>query len=294
MITLRQPFLRVRPPLRRHLDALTGQAHRQRRQRRPRQPLFATPALERYLRPLIELVGRTTAAPFSIFAAHNDTLEHELALVRPHWTVQSYHGQQFVFAVIGFLSLPIVNQLGIMTWPPLLWIVPAMLGWTLPRLRLRGALRARARFVELELPRFLMLFIINSGAGRSPEQALIATAARMPGPLGQRLADLIYDASVRGIPYHEGLRRLASEEQSSELQEFSDAWDLARAHGTPPLLPRVRQIAASHADRLHERAITSAALMETKLLLPGTLFAVPAFLLIAGYPALASLGDLGN
>jgi tight adherence protein C len=130
----------------------------------------------------------------------------------------------------------------------------AVLGFVVPDLALRSAVRRRREDIFLDLPEALSVMALALGAGISLRQALELAARDCPGPLGEELERALNLARrERGLGEREALVRVA--EQSGE-PTFARFAELLAAKESPYVEFLRKQAAQARAEqnRFLERA----------------------------------------
>jgi tight adherence protein C len=130
----------------------------------------------------------------------------------------------------------------------------AVLGFFVPDLALRSAVKRRREDIFLDLPEALSVMALALGAGLSLRQALELAARDCPGPLGEELERALNLARrERGLGEREGLLRVARESGEPTFARFAE---LLAAKESPYVDFLRQQAAHARADqnRFLERA----------------------------------------
>lgn len=130
----------------------------------------------------------------------------------------------------------------------------AVLGFFVPDLALRSAVRRRREEIFLDLPEALSVMALALGAGLSLRQALELAARDCPGPLGEELERALNLARrERGLGEREALLRVARESGEPTFARFAELL----AAKESPYVDFLRQQAAharAEQNRFLERA----------------------------------------
>lgn len=163
----------------------------------------------------------------------------------------------------------------------------ALVGLTvgIPGLRRRRAARAERDAVERELVSLLALLRLACGAGLGTRAGLAAVAPWVPGVLGDELTALTRRVE-RGRPLIAELDSLALR-WGGVLAPTCRGLLGSERHGAPlmPVLARLDEEASATARRRQEEAIRG---LPVRLLLPLACTILPAFVLLAVVPLVAS------
>jgi Flp pilus assembly protein TadB len=182
------------------------------------------------------------------------------------------------------------------------WAAGAPLSWTLPlwtslaaavaagiavQRRVRRAAGRRRHELRHAACGLLELAAVGLAGGAGVEQALVDAAETGHGWAHQRLRQAITAARTARLPIWQPLTDLATGTDLPELAELAAAFELAGAEGA-----RIREHLSTHAAALRQRQVTdvetTAAAATERMALPTGLLLV-GFLLLLGYPALATI-----
>jgi tight adherence protein C len=194
------------------------------------------------------------------------------------------------------LAVPALGLLaGLGRRAPLLLMLGALLGWTLPRFLLKKRAAARARRIRLSLPDTLDLMVICVEAGLGLDQALqrVAPELKVMHPDLCSELELVMLEMRAGAPRSEALRHLAQRSSVDDLRALAAVLIQTDRFGTS-----VSQALRVHSDSLRverrQRAEEAAAKLSIKMLPVLALFIFPAVMIVVIGPAvLALIRNLG-
>lgn len=213
------------------------------------------------------------------------------------WLIQAgFRDPQYVTLFFGLrttlaLALPLLVLLaGLGRRAPLLLMLGALLGWTLPRFLLKKRVAARAARLRLSLPDALDLMVICVEAGLGLDQALQRVAHELK-PLHPELCgelELLVLEMRAGAPRGEALRNLAQRNDVDDLRALAAVLIQTDRFGTS-----VTQALRVHSESLRverrQRAEEAAAKLSIKMLPVLALFIFPAVMIVVIGPAVLAL-----
>lgn len=298
LIVAAQPVGRRRPDLAARLARLTAQGrhqldHESSGTRADRVFLLST--LEATLRPLLDDLGRLIGRLVARMGLGTD-LERRLALGWPELGPAQYYGQKLATGMVGLVTLPVFNALGLTLsgpWPVWTWLACFAVGFAAPDWVLATRLERRRTRVVLALPTAVDLLAITASAGLSPEQALAEAARQAEGPLGDGLREVTRESGLGVMSSAEGLRVLAEREGVPELGALADAWQAAQEQGTA-LGGTMLTLAATVRERQRVKLLEEGSKSTVRMLFPVALFIFPVFLVVLLYPAGVALLGIGG
>lgn len=297
LIVTAQPVGRPRPDLAARLARLTAQGRQELERDHARDDaVFAWSALEATLRPLLDDLGRLVGRVVAQLGIGAGDLERRLALGWPELTVSQFYGQKLATGLVGLVTLPLFNVVGLQLggpWPVWTWLACFGVGFAAPDWVLAARLERRRNAVLLALPTAVDLLAIAASAGLSPEQALAEAARQTEGALGEGLRDVTREAGLGTVTHAQGLRALAEREAVPELVALADAWQSAQEQGTA-LGGTMLTLAASVRERQRVLLLEEGSKSTVRMLFPVAVFIFPVFLVVLLYPAGVTLLGLGG
>jgi Flp pilus assembly protein TadB len=177
--------------------------HQLRTKLRAENPVYRLAFLERYLRPLVEELGRLVTGVFSRLGlgrtAHQE-LERKLDLIGAGETVAGFYGQRFASGVV-LVAVAVVMQLcGLLDLSLMGLAGTFTLGLLLPGLSLSHRVRRMREEALTQLPSFIDLLSINVQAGMGLEQAMLRVAiAGGSGTLPAAIRRAFSEAQYRNL-----------------------------------------------------------------------------------------------
>ncbi|HZA03360.1 MAG TPA: hypothetical protein VE617_02265, partial [Propionibacteriaceae bacterium] len=162
------------------------------------------------------------------------------------------------------------------TWPALLSLVGAVLGFFVPDLLLRRAAdTARSRAVEALLV-YIDLVTLERLANASATQALHSAAQLSDSPVFLQIRTALDRARLEQQPPYQELRRIADQLHLPELADVADVMQLdetgAALSGT--LRARVRELRDAHQSSEQTKASAAAEGMTIYMTLPALIFSL--------------------
>jgi tight adherence protein C len=292
---------RPKPPLRERLRRLdVDERVRDALERRGGTgPLFATPLLERLLRPVVEDLGWLMQAGLARAGLAWGDRGHEtarrLALVRPGVGLPQFLGEKAVAGLVGLLLFPLLNLAGLHPlglWPGWTWLVAGAAGYLSPDWQLERRVAARRSEVLLELPALLDLLAIAVSAGLGLEQALERAASASRGVAAQELQQAVRMQRL-GRTLAQALEALVQRNALSELAAVIGQLQAAHEQGLP-LAPALAAQASLLRERKRLRILQIGGEASVRMLLPVALFIFPVLFVVLLVPAGQELLRLGG
>jgi tight adherence protein C len=247
------------------------------------------PFVERTLRPLVgrlsSSVSRVTSTSFS------ERTEKRLALagnpgdlrvadwlgIKAIGTIVGAILFFFLFAVVGFMSLPFPIAI-------LMTAVGALFGYTAPEFWLGGRVKKRQHAILLMIPDALDLLTISVRAGLGFDAALGKVVEKLPGPLSDEFRRALAEVRV-GKQRREALRDIVARTEVGPLTNFIGAIIQAEQLGVS--ISKVLQVQSEQLRiERRQRAEEQAAKAPIKMLFPlvGCIF--PSLFIVILGPAL--------
>ncbi len=241
------------------------------------------PFVQRVLKPTVEGVARAMASvlPASVSAGIQRQLVMAGSPMKLNAFVTIWTGCMGIFGAIGFISfiaLPggLPQKLGTM-------VVLVSLGYLMPRMWLKGQVKAKQKAVIKQLPDALDLITTCVEAGLGLDAALARVAEKSVGPLSEELSHMLRDIAM-GKLRREALVEMSERIGVEELSNFINSVIQAEQLGVG-----IAQVLRVQSDQLRtkrrQKAEQSAHEAPIKMLFPLVLFIFPAFLLVILGPA---------
>jgi tight adherence protein C len=296
-----QPLGRPKPDLRERLRRLDPDARvRDDLERRAGTArLFASPLLERLLRPAVEDLGRLTQAGLAraglAWGARGAETTRRLALVRPGVGVPQLLGEKAVAGLVGLGLFPLLNAVGLRPlgpWPGWLWLAAGVAGYLAPDWELERRVEARRAEAVMELPALLDLLAIAVSAGLALEQALERVVSGSRGVAAGELQQVARELRLGGT-LSRALEALAARGGVPELAAVAGQLRAAHEQGLP-LAPALAAQAAALRERKRLRILQTGGEASVRMLLPVALFIFPVLFVVLLVPAGQELLRLGG
>ena len=246
--------------------------------------VLAMPFTARILKPGIEGMARTLSSvlPASILS----NLEKQLVIagspMKPNTFVAFWAACALFMTAFVLLSVITVGM-AVGPMQALLVLVFGMIGLMLPRMWLKGKVKARQKEVVRSLPDALDLVTVSVEAGLGLDAALARLADRSRGSLSDEIARMLVDIAM-GKLRRDALMELTERLEVDELTSFINSVLQAEQLGVS-----ISQMLRVQADQLRTRrrqkAEKSAHEAAIKMLVPVVLFIFPAFMLVILGPA---------
>jgi len=287
------PLFQTRPSLHDRLRRFdTGARLRERRSAfsQPSRPLLPWAPLDAALRPLLE----DLAAPVQRFVLRDgvfgSSVERHLRVVHPGLSRQAFVARQLLWGA-GALAVFLAafasrDQLGAATL--FISLLAGVVGFLVPWLALRSAVRGRRRRLLAELPHVARLLALGVSASLPLDVALAHVGAHSHGSLGQLIArthQLAADGTCALLPE---LARRAELEDLPELASFVALLQASDAHGLQ-LAPSLETMASTLQQRSAARLLATAERGTIKMLFPLALVLTPVIVMVALVPGLLAL-----
>ncbi|MBA4179620.1 MAG: hypothetical protein C0506_03435 [Anaerolinea sp.] len=283
------PWAQRRPDLATQLRLLSAEGRMvlEAASRRTGPALFASPSLERLLRPILEDAGALIGRVLTRVGVRTADLEQRLATGWPGTTPSQFFGQKLAAGLLFFAFFPAMNLAGLHPfgpWPVWTWLGGFLLGFLQPDWLLERRTARRRQAILMELPTVLDLLAMAASAGLSPEQSMLEVSKQVRGVLGDGLRGVAREAGLGTMTESEGLRVLAAREGVPEIVSMADAWQSALEQGLP-LGQVMLTLADTVRDRKRATLIAEGEKSSVRMLFPVTLFIFPVFLVVLLYPA---------
>ena len=284
-----QPLGQPKPDVTEQLRRLdVDERMRRRFEQHDDQALFASPLLERMLRPVVEDAGRWLGHFMSAFGlARGADVERKLALARAGVTPVQYFGEKALSGLLGAALWPAADWIGFQPfgpWPAWLWVAGFVVGFLAPDWELNRRLAARRTACLMELPTLIDMVALALAAGMAAEPALDAVARRSRGAIGHELQLASRQAALGESSLVAALAEMADRNDIPELTTFVSQLRASQEQG----LPLVQALAAQ-ADALREqkrvRIVEEGGKSSIKMAVPIALFVLPTLFVILLVPA---------
>lgn len=166
---------------------------------------------------------------------------------------------------------------------PILALVAAALGWSLPGIYLNSRAQRRAGAMRDDLPDAMDLLTVCVEAGLGFDQALSRVVARFPGPAGEEFGRILRDQAM-GSPRRQAMLAATERVDLPELRTFVHAVLQAEELGV-----RIGTVLRVQSDTLREqrrlRAEEAAMKAPIKMAFPMIFLILPALFLVVLGPA---------
>ena len=249
------------------------------------EPLNA-PFADRVLRPALGMVGGITGRllPARLLAETSARLQRA---GMPPTRAADWMGASVLAAVgMGAYVMLLMHRLQV---APLIALLAAVLGWSLPGAYLRSRGRRRAAAVRDDLPSAMDLLTVCVEAGLGFDQALTRVVERFPGPVGDEMGRVLRDQRM-GTPRRQAMLAVLDRVELPELAAFIHAVlqseELGVRVGTT-----LRVQSESLRDQRRQRAEEQASKAPIKMAFPMIFCILPAlFAVVLGPALLLALG----
>lgn len=263
----------------------------------PVRPLFASPVLEAFLRPVLDDLGRLIQLILAnVGLAGGDELARQLALVRPGVGPAEFFGEKVASGIIGLALFPLMATLGIHPfgpWPPWTWVAAAVVGFLAPDWQLERRGEARQTAWLMELPAILELLTIACSAGLALEQALTMVARNNRGLVAGELQRAMREVALGQRTLAEALEAMGERNGVPELTASLNQLRASAEQGLP-----LTQGLAVQAEALRERKrlriVAEGGKASVLMILPVALFILPPLFAVLLYPAVESFLNLAG
>ena len=209
----------------------------------------------------------------------------------------SFRFEQLLWALIATLTcgvlltlLAVSGRPGALVPSTALILVAGLVGALGCDRRLTHDVARRRESIRLGLPAVADLLALAVAAGEPPVAALDRVARLARGPLAQECRRAC-DEAAAGVPFVEALDSMASRIDVPAVRRFVDGVVIAVQRGTPLAEVLRAQAGDARAD-LHRLLLEIAGRKELLMLVPVVFLVLPTVVLVALFPAFASLGQL--
>jgi tight adherence protein C len=262
-----------------------------------RSSLFASPLLEKLLRPIVEDLGKIARALGQRTGVIGvEELERKLRVASPGVEPTHVLGEKLATGVIGLGVVPVMGLLGIHPfgpWPLWTWALGLVVGFLAPDWELDRRLAAQRTAVVMELPAILDLLAIATSAGLALEQALSVVARQSSGVVGTELRRIEREMALTQLTLAEALGRLGDRLATPEVASVVSQLQAAHEQGLP-----LSHTLAAQADALRERKrlhiVEEGGKASVRMVLPIAVFVLPVLFVVLLLPAAVELMQLGG
>ena len=260
-------------------------------------PIFASPQLERILRPVLEDIGRAVRGLLARFGlGGGDELDRKLQIAGAGVEPAQFFGEKVASGAIGLGLFPLMDWLGVHPfgpWPAWLWLVGFLVGFMAPDWRLEQQLAARRSRCLMELPVLLDMLSIATSGGMALEQALDLVARESAGSVAQELQGVNREVALGQRPLVQALDAMAERNGVPELSSFVSQLRTAHEQGVP-LVQALTTQAESLREAQRLRIVEEGGKAGVKMVLPIVLFILPALFVVLLIPAAMEIMHLGG
>ncbi len=251
---------------------------------------LSVPFGDRVLRPSVEALAR--AASSVLPASMLSNIDKQLVMAGNPITLNGFVAfwAASVLVVTGLVLVGVVvvgGTLGLQQGLAVLLF--GVIGWMLPRIWLRGQVKARQKEVIKALPDGLDLVTTCVEAGLGLDAALARVAEKSRGPLASELSRMLRDVAM-GKLRREALTELSERVGVDELTSFINSVIQAEQLGVS-----IAQVLRVQSDQLRlrrrQRAEQAAHEAPIKMIFPLVLFIFPAFMLVILGPAVIRIAQ---
>jgi len=248
------------------------------------------PFVERVLKPGVEGIAHAfgSVLPASVLS----NIQKQLVMAGSPMSVNAFVTFWAVclaffvgFALLIFAVLPsslLIQKLGV-------GLAFAGLGWTMPRMWLKGKVGARQKLVLRALPDALDLVTTCVEAGLGLDAALARVAEKSEGPFADELSRMLRDVAM-GKLRREAMTELSERIGVEELTGFINSVIQAEQLGVG-----IAQVLRVQSDQMRmkrrQRAERSAHEAPIKMLFPLVLFIFPSFMIVILGPAVIRIAQ---
>jgi len=247
------------------------------------------------------LVGpslQNVAARLDELLGDGDALGHRLeAAGRTDIDPVSFRFEQLLWSLIATLGcgvllalMAVSGRAGALLPSTVLVLVAGVLGALVCDRRLSRQVSRRRDSIRLGLPAVADLLALAVAAGESPVAALDRVARIARGPLAHECRRAC-DEATSGVPFVDALDAMATRVDVSTVRRFVDGVVIAVQRGTP-LAEVLRAQAGDARSDVHRALLEIAGRKEVLMLVPVVFLVLPTVVLVALFPAFASLGQL--
>jgi tight adherence protein C len=298
MVLTAQPIGRPKPDLAELLRRLdVDEVIKDEVNRQTSKPIFASPLLERILRPALEDVGQTLRRLLGALGlTGSQDLEQRLRRAGAGLEPAQFYGEKVALGLIGLGVFPLTDALGVSpvgTWPLWTWIVGFIAGFLAPDWNLNRRLAERRARVLMELPVICDMLTICTSAGLALEQALNVIARQSAGAMARELQHVSREVALGQRSLLDALGAMAQRNGVPELTRFVSQLQAAHEQGVP-----IVQALSAQADALREekrmRIVAEGGRSAVRMLLPVAAFILPVYFVILLGPAVLQVVHLGG
>jgi tight adherence protein C len=227
-----------------------------------------------------------------------DALRHRLeAAGRSDTDPVTFRFEQLLWALIATLGcgvlltlLTVSGRAGALVPSTVLVLVAGLLGALVCDRRLSREVTRRRDSIRLGLPAVADLLALAVAAGESPVAALDRVARIARGPLAHECRRAC-DEATSGVPFVDALDAMATRVDVPTVRRFVDGVVIAVQRGTPLAEVLRAQAGDARAD-VHRALLEVAGRKEVLMLVPVVFLVLPTVVLVALFPAFASLSQL--
>jgi len=196
------------------------------------------------------------------------------------------------FKELGIIILPLLGRVVAGPEHPFFIVLLILVGFFLPDLWLRSAIKAHQQAIMLSLPDVLDLLTLSIEAGLDFMLAINKIISRSkPSPFIDELHQVSREIRV-GRTRHEALSNMAKRVDIPDITSLVTVLTQAEKLGTP-LAPALRNYAARMRQKRFERAEALAGQAPTKMLFPMIIFIFPVIFIIIFVPIILQFMKMG-
>ena len=228
----------------------------------------------------------------SLLGGGDEVQRRLVAAGRPSMTPDAFRLEQITWAALGLAGsgalLLLLGVLGRPVRPVAATIVALGAAVTLSLLRDRRLTRdveRRRQLVRSSLPAVADLLALAVASGESPAAALARVARVARGPLADECQRACHD-TASGVSFLDALQAMSTRVEVPAVRRFVDSISVQR--GTP-LADVLRAQAGDARADLHRSLLEIAGRKELLMLVPVVFLVLPTVVLVALFPAVASL-----
>ena len=251
---------------------------------------LSIPFAERVVRPSVEAVAR--AAKSVLPASMLSNIEKQLVIAGSPMRVNTFVAfwatcVVFMTGFVLFAVMVVGQAVGIQQAVAVMGF--GCLGWMLPRMWLKGKVKARQKAVLRALPDGLDLVTTCVEAGLGLDAALARVAEKSKGPLADEITRMLREAAM-GKLRRDALTEMGERIGVEELTSFINSVIQAEQLGVG-----IAQVLRVQSEQLRmrrrQRAEQAAHEAPIKMIFPLVLFIFPAFMLVILGPAIIRIGQ---
>ncbi len=246
---------------------------------------------ERLVGPML----RSLATRVGSLLGGGDEVQRRLVAAGRHsMTPDAFRLEQITWAALGLAGsgalLLLLGVLGRPVRPVAATIVALGAAVTLSLLRDRRLTRdveRRRQLVRSSLPAVADLLALAVASGESPAAALARVARVARGPLADECQRACHD-TASGVSFLDALQAMSTRVEVPAVRRFVDGVSISVQRGTP-LADVLRAQAGDARADLHRSLLEIAGRKELLMLVPVVFLVLPTVVLVALFPAVASL-----